>query len=165
MLQVFPYGTLLNPRRADFPMGDPDAGKAQIKWEFDRLWEDTDIFTMWFSNGSVGPICLLELGAHLSRHKTLVDSGSRPPYASMVIGGDEDYSRRFDVEQQSEHFLGCSVPFHTHLETHAELIQTAVRLYNSTLEEEDYGFEDEDSDQDEVSGDEHEMDDQPEEDI
>lgn len=166
LLADFPHGTLLNPRRADFPMNDPDAGRLQIKWEFDRLWDDTDIFTMWFSNGSIGPICLLELGAQLSRHKALVDNGLKPPFAAMIVGGDEDYSRRFDVEQQSSLVLGEALSIHTSLETHAELIRSAVRQYNDMLEyvsdDEDDEDEDHDPEGDEYSGDEDEADDQTE---
>ena len=145
LLEDFPQGTLLNPRRANFPMGDPDAGRIQIKWEFDCLWESTDIFTMWFSNGSIGPICLLEFGAQLSRHKALVDNGHKPPFAAMIVGGDEDYSRRFDVEQQASLVLGEALSIHMSLETHAELIRSAVRQYNDIL---DYVESDDDADED-----------------
>ena len=38
---------LLNPRRKNFPIGDPDASYDQIKWEFDNL-RAADAILFWF---------------------------------------------------------------------------------------------------------------------
>ena len=50
--------TILNPRRENFPVNDPQAAKDQIEWEFNAL-KDATIFSMWFSGeSSVQPICM-----------------------------------------------------------------------------------------------------------
>lgn len=138
--------TVLNPRRANFPMGDPDAGRVQIKWEFDMLWQKTEIFSMWFSNGSIGPICLLELGAHLARHRVSLEETGCTPYAGFIVGGDEDYSRRFDVETQSALFLNVDpeeCALHTTLEEHAEAIKQCVEQYHEHHEYSGYDDDEE----------------------
>ena len=53
--------TLYNPRRLEFPIGDPQAAEQQIVWEFNHL-KNADIILYWFSKGSLNPIVLYELG-------------------------------------------------------------------------------------------------------
>jgi hypothetical protein len=53
---------IFNPRRKNFPMGDPTAAYAQIKWEHDHLRKST-IISFWFAKETMGPIVLYELGA------------------------------------------------------------------------------------------------------
>lgn len=78
-------GTVLNPRRRDFPIHDPNAALEQITWEYHAL-NAVDIFSMWFSAGdSVQPICMYELGRHLAirrmtGHLKLVVIGVEPGY-------------------------------------------------------------------------------------
>jgi hypothetical protein len=78
---------VFNPRREKKP--EDEAGiRDQITWEFENL-RRADLISFWFSNETVGPICLYELGAHLMTNKPI------------VIGMHPDYPRRFDVEVQS----------------------------------------------------------------
>jgi len=53
---------LLNPRRADFPIGDPSAAQQQITWEYQML-RRADIVLFWFPCETLCPIVLYELGA------------------------------------------------------------------------------------------------------
>lgn len=143
--------TVYNPRRADFPMGDKAEGLRQIGWEFDRLWENTDVFTMWFDKSTVGPICLYELGAALARHKTAMDNGMPPPFAAIIAGGDPEYERRFDVEVQSSKVFGCDAVLHDTLDEHIRVIKEAVERFHDMAEQFARGEDDvEDFDEDDV---------------
>ena len=65
-LKDFSKGTLLNPRRKNFPINDPNASREQIEWEFNAI-SNCDIFSMWFCKGeSDQPICMYELGRNLT---------------------------------------------------------------------------------------------------
>lgn len=79
--------TVYNPRRADFPMDDPDAAKEQITWEYYAL-NGSDCVSFWFCRETVCPIVLFELGACMERDQ------------DFIVGMDPDYSRRQDVEIQ-----------------------------------------------------------------
>lgn len=85
--------TILNPRQKNFPIDDLTAAPKQITWEFERLKVATHIL-FWFSPETVCPIVLYELGRYLALHK-----------AYIYIGVHPDYSRKLDVEIQSE--LAC----------------------------------------------------------
>ncbi len=78
--------TLLNPRRANFPIDDPNAAASQIRWE--RLHLDhADAIVFWFPKETLCPIVLFELGAALyGREDT-----------PLFIGTDPEYQRRQDV--------------------------------------------------------------------
>ena len=90
-------GTLLNPRRKDFPMEDPNAAVEQIKWEYAAL-NAADVFSMWFSAGpSVQPICMYELGRHLARFQWGAHN-----LAKIVIGIAPGYLRAQDVRIQTQ---------------------------------------------------------------
>lgn len=78
-------GTVVNPRRANFPIHDPLAAPAQIKWEWEML-RDVDLVVFWFAKGSLNPIVLYELGAHRDR--------------DIVVGCDPEYARTQDVVEQ-----------------------------------------------------------------
>jgi len=80
--------TLLNPRRMDFPMGDPDAAIEQIKWEHDHL-RMADAILFWFPCETICPIVLYELGAWSMTDKP------------VFVGVHPDYGRRQDVEIQT----------------------------------------------------------------
>lgn len=80
---------ILNPRRADFPIGDPRAAYEQIKWEHDML-RDASRISFWFPKETICPIVLYELGAWCMTSKVL------------YVGLDRDYKRRQDVEIQTE---------------------------------------------------------------
>jgi hypothetical protein len=83
LLQGMPL-TLLNPRRALFPMDDPDTAWAQIEWEHIHLSLATAI-TFWFPRETLCPITLYELGAWSMTKKPL------------FVGVHPAYQRRQDV--------------------------------------------------------------------
>lgn len=76
---------ILNPRRKNFPINDPNASKEQISWEFNHF-KIADIISFWFSRGSLNPIVLFELGKWLSQ--------KRKP---IFIGIDPKYKRKQDI--------------------------------------------------------------------
>lgn len=108
--------TILNPRRKNFPIHDPNAAKEQIEWEFHRL-NNSDIFSMWFSNAdSDQPICMYELGRHLVLHRDHPET--------IVIGVEPGYRRAQDVVIQSGLVdSSLSLRISNNLEAHAENIR------------------------------------------
>lgn len=79
---------VLNPRRAEWPIGDPDASEAQIEWEHQALrW--ADVICFWFPCETLCPITLYELGAWSMTDKEL------------VVGCHPDYQRLADVQIQT----------------------------------------------------------------
>jgi len=84
---------ILNPRRAQFPMGDPSAARGQIEWEYDHLNKATAIM-FWFAEEATQPIALLELGSWSRSNKLL------------FVGVDDHYPRREDIRIQ----LGLARP-------------------------------------------------------
>ena len=79
---------LLNPRRKNFPINDPEASYVQIKWEHEHL-RKADAILFWFCKETLCPIVLYELGAW---------SMTRKP---IFVGVDPEYQRRQDVEIQT----------------------------------------------------------------
>ena len=79
---------LLNPRSADFPIGDPDAAQEQIEWEYNHLRKANGIL-FWFPCETICPIVLYELGAW---------SMTTLP---IFVGVHPQYQRRQDVEIQT----------------------------------------------------------------
>lgn len=78
---------LLNPRREDFPINDPNAALEQITWEFKHLrMADTILF--YFPKETLCPIVLFELGAWSITDKPI------------FVGVHPEYKRRQDVEIQ-----------------------------------------------------------------
>ncbi|MBU2662852.1 nucleoside 2-deoxyribosyltransferase domain-containing protein [Actinoplanes bogorensis] len=100
------WPVVYNPRRADFPMGDDDAGARQIRWEFEQL-AVADAVLFWFSFETIQPIVLYELGRWAASDKPL------------AVGADPGYERRFDVVEQ----LGLARP---ELTVHADLESTCT---------------------------------------
>ena len=80
---------IFNPRRKDFPIGDPDAALEQIKWEHDHL-RLVDAILFWFPCETLCPIVLYELGAWSMAKKPI------------FVGAHPDYKRRQDVEIQTK---------------------------------------------------------------
>ena len=80
---------LLNPRRDDFPIGDPDAASIQITWEYNALRAAAAIL-FWFPCETICPIVLYELGAWSMTDKL------------MFVGVHPGYQRRQDVEIQTK---------------------------------------------------------------
>lgn len=81
--------TLLNPRRANFPIGDPDAAREQIEWEHTHL-RRADAIVFWFCAAQIQPIALYELGAWSMTQKP------------MTVGVEPGYEREQDVRIQTE---------------------------------------------------------------
>lgn len=79
---------LLNPRRAAFPIGDPDAAGKQIAWEHTHL-RKADALAFWFPYETLCPIVLYELGAWSMTQKPL------------FVGVHPDYQRKQDVYIQT----------------------------------------------------------------
>lgn len=79
---------LFNPRRSDFPIHDPEAAPAQIKWEFEHL-RIADIILFWFPKEGVQAIVMYELGAWSMTDKKL------------VIGVEPGFWREQDVYEQT----------------------------------------------------------------
>lgn len=82
--------TLLNPRRADFPIGDPNASETQVEWEWRHLRRATTIL-FWFpaENAAGCPIALYELGAWSMTDKRI------------AVGVEPGYVREADVRIQT----------------------------------------------------------------
>jgi hypothetical protein len=80
--------TLLNPRRADFPIHAPNAAYQQIEWEFRHLRKAKAIL-FWFPCETLCPITLYELGSWSMTDKPL------------FVGAHPNYPRRQDVEIQT----------------------------------------------------------------
>ena len=74
--------TAFNPRRPDFPMNDPSASDAQIKWEHRYLKHATAV-SFWFPKETVCPITLYELGTYTYKD-TPVFVGVHPDYERDV---------------------------------------------------------------------------------
>ena len=93
---------VFNPRRENFPIGDPSAAYEQIEWEFKAL-EKADIFSMYFASGvSDQPICMYELGRNIVR---MQDRYPADWTSRLIISVENDYLRKQDVLIQTE--LAC----------------------------------------------------------
>lgn len=78
---------IANPRRPYGLEKTGDAAAKQIAWEHEML-KRAEVTLFWFPAGAIQPIALLELGRKMTENRPL------------VVGVDEYYERRFDVEQQ-----------------------------------------------------------------
>ncbi|MEM7578734.1 MAG: nucleoside 2-deoxyribosyltransferase domain-containing protein [Cyanobacteria bacterium P01_A01_bin.80] len=87
LLKPLPW-KIINPRRQNFPIHDPDAARQQIEWEHRHLRLATTIL-FWFPQETLCPITLYELGAWSMTDKPL------------FIGIHPNYPRRQDVEIQT----------------------------------------------------------------
>lgn len=88
------YLDIYNPRRANFPIDNPNAAQEQIEWEFKYL-EKCDIFSMYFCNApSDQPICMYELGRNISEIKNeyMGTWGHR-----IIVSVEKGYKREQDV--------------------------------------------------------------------
>lgn len=83
---------ILNPRRENFPIDDPNASEEQITWEFHAL-NQCDIFSMWFSDApSDQPICMYELGRQVALRQYKADY-----LHEIAVGVEPGYKREKDV--------------------------------------------------------------------
>lgn len=95
---------LINPRRANFPIDDPNAARQQIEWEHRGLGM-ADAISFWFPCETLCPITLYELGAWTARSSmSLARMGVTgwAPQKPIFVGVHPDYKRRLDVEIQTE---------------------------------------------------------------
>ncbi len=84
---------VLNPRRANFPMGDAAEAPRQIEWEYRHL-RKADAILFWFPPETLCPIALYELGTWSAYRD---EGGVRP----LFVGTHPGYQRRLDVEIQT----------------------------------------------------------------
>jgi hypothetical protein len=92
--------TILNPRRANFPIDNPNEAQTQIVWESYNL-NTANAILFWFPKETLCPIVLYELGFQFGRlfhHK--YTSGFILP--QLFIGAHPEYQRRQDVVIQSK---------------------------------------------------------------
>jgi len=111
---------VLNPRREDFPIYDPNAARTQIKWEFEML-RRADIISFWFCKDQIQPIVLFEYGYWLGQH-------SKP----LVVGIEPGYPRTQDVViqtelEQSSLSSGPHMMFNRNLNDQARMIVAMAR--------------------------------------
>lgn len=115
---------VFNPRRKNFPINDSNAAEEQIKWEHKYLHE-CNIFSMYFAGGeSVQPICMFELGVHLTRLASVPDSTVK----AAIVSIEKGYSREQDVVIQSKLALDMNIAsLDANPKTHAKLIYEAYQ--------------------------------------
>jgi hypothetical protein len=75
---------LLNPRRSNFDVSNPDMSKEQIEWEYNHL-HLADAVLFYFAPETMCPITLYELGVHAGSNK------------QIFVTCHPDYQRRNDV--------------------------------------------------------------------
>ena len=88
LLENEPNLILLNPRRKNFDVRDPNASDFQITWEHENL-EGSDMVSFWFPEETLCPITLFELGKISAKQ-------SKP----IFVGTHPNYKRKFDVIKQ-----------------------------------------------------------------
>jgi len=85
---------VLNPRRRQFPIGDPEQTPVQIRWEHRHLHLPGIVTMFWFPacdpKVTTQPIVMFELGAALGEQRPL------------VVGADPNYPRVEDIHWQVE---------------------------------------------------------------
>ena len=126
-------GVLLNPRRDKFDVNDPNAAREQITWEFNALWADADAFIFWFTNDTIQPIVLFELGARLACRKFGMEAEIHTGWAYTVpifIGIEPGYAREQDVRIQTE-LVDPKIPIVDTLEDLAALLKTHLARYEN----------------------------------
>ena len=102
---------VINPRRTNWDINDQAARQLLF----------------WFSNETVQPITLYELGRELGKRQETLTEGY--PYAPIFIGVDTRYSRAFDVREQLK-YIARDIPIYHDL--HGML--TGIIQYNLTNE-------------------------------
>lgn len=90
--ELIAHLSVFNPRRESFDVTKEDESKKQIDWEYNYLHR-VKIIMFWFSNETLAPITLFELGAALERKDQ-----------KIYVGCDPEYKRKFDVTYQCGKF-------------------------------------------------------------
>lgn len=94
----YPNLVILNPRRDNFPIDDPNAAEEQITWEFNAL-ERCTVFSMYFSDGdSDQPICMYELGRNICRMQMRFPADWEK---RIIVTQEKGYRRFADVRIQT----------------------------------------------------------------
>lgn len=107
---------IYNPRRENFPIGDPKAAYEQIEWEHTHLAK-ADIISFWFSRGSPNPIVFFEYGKWFNTGKP------------VFLGIDPEFNRKQDVLIQSELELGSEFEYSSSLKDLAKRITGFIDCY------------------------------------
>lgn len=81
-------GTVFNPRRDTFDVGNEDAAREQIEWEWNALRRAMVILFYFPISDGPQPIALYELGAWAKTRRRI------------VVGTHVEYPRRLDVVEQ-----------------------------------------------------------------
>ena len=103
-----PIVTIYNPRRDKFDVHNKEVFDEQITWEYNKL-KDSDLVVFWFTDETIQPITLLELGKELGRGKR------------VLIGRHDDYERADDIELQAK-LAGYNDKFYWTLEDLADAV-------------------------------------------
>jgi hypothetical protein len=104
---------LVNPRRSDFDVTNPNMSKEQIRWEYEHL-SKCDAIMFWFPMETLCPITLYELGFHAGKKK-------------LFVGCHPDYKRKFDVTEQLR-LVDSSIIVKDSLESLVEQIKNYLDL-------------------------------------
>lgn len=120
MLSDLPI-VIVNPRRENFDISDPEAARKQIEWEFDHL-KSVDYVLFWFPHETLCPITLFEYGSVLS---SLM--GGSAGHLRVFVGCHPDYERRTDVLIQTE--LRVSINIHSTLKDLANDVRKRFPRY------------------------------------
>ena len=118
---------IINPRRENFPIDDPNAAVEQIEWEFKWL-QRANIFSMYFAAGeSDQPICMYELGRNIIGMQWQYDDTWED---RIIISVEDGYKRQQDVNIQTRLATGKShlVINHANPRHHAEAILITYTL-------------------------------------
>lgn len=117
---------LLNPRRDNFPIHDPNAAYEQIKWEYDAL-NFADVFTMYFASGDTDqPICMYEYGKHLERRSVTKD------LKDFVVTSEPSYRRNQDVIIQTnlvDPSIVVGKSLDEHIDKIAKVIESNIKIF------------------------------------
>ena len=115
---------VINPRRDNFPIDDPNAAEEQIAWEFNWL-NRTDIFSMYFCRSeSDQPICMYELGRNLHKMKTDYPTSYED---RIVVSVEDGYKRECDVKIQTMLAVSLKAEVGTNPVCHAYAIAGCYR--------------------------------------
>jgi hypothetical protein len=88
--KLYPLDIVIyNPRRESFDKDNPSMTKEQITWE-EEMIRKADVISFYFCRETLCPIALYELG------------GCNMTKKPLIVGMDTDYSRREDVEIQTQ---------------------------------------------------------------
>ena len=108
--------TIINPRRENFPIHDPNAALAQITWEFEML-RKADMISFWFPSETICPIVLYELGQWNMTDK------------KIIVGCAPGYTRLQDVEIQTN-LARPEVQIHKFFNVFIEAVIREIKIYN-----------------------------------